>query len=92
MRKPPIWARRLLPSLALLLLAGCGQQTATQLPATTKVLDELPRVQNSTKAPCWLQEQIAAQNSYVDTIREKQEKVYRAPCKTDQARVAEARK
>jgi len=56
------------------------------------VLDELPRVHNSTKAPCWLQEQIAAQNSYVDTIREKQEKVYRAPCKTDQAKVAQARK
>jgi len=56
------------------------------------VLDELPRVQNSTKAPCWLQEQIAAQNSYVDTIREKQEKVYRAPCKAEPGKVAEAKR
>ena len=92
MRKLQTWARRLLPSLALLFLAGCGQQTSTQLPATTKVLDELPRVQNSTKAPCWLQEQIAAQNSYVDTIREKQEKVYRAPCKAEPGKVAEAKR
>lgn len=56
------------------------------------MLDDLPRVQNSTKAPCWLQEQIAAQNSYVDTIKEKKETVYRAPCKVDQPKIAEARR
>jgi hypothetical protein len=48
------------------------------------VLDELPRVQNSVKSPCWQQEQIAAQNSYVDAIKSKQDVVYKAPCKVDQ--------
>jgi hypothetical protein len=43
----------------------------------------MPRVQNSSKSPCWQQKQIAAQNSYVDTIKDKAEKVYRAPCEAD---------
>ena len=71
-------------------LAGRAGQTATPLPATTKVLDELPRVQNSTKAPCWMQEQVAAQNSYVDSIKDKKEVVYQAPCKVDKPKIAEA--
>lgn len=56
------------------------------------MLDELPRVQNSTKAPCWMQEQVAAQNSYIDTIKAKKETVYQAPCKVDKPKIAEARK
>lgn len=76
----------------LLPLAGCAGQTATPLPATTKVLDELPRVQNSTKSPCWQQEQIAAQNSYVDSIKDKKEVVYQAPCKVDKPKIAEAKR
>lgn len=43
----------------------------------------MPRVQNSTEAPCWLQRQIAAQNSYVDTIKAQAEAVYKAPCDVD---------
>ncbi len=93
MKKRPTSAGRLLKSLVLLLpLAGCAGQTETPLPATTKVLDELPRVQNSTKSPCWQQEQIAAQNSYIDTIKAKKETVYQAPCKVDKPKIAEARK
>ena len=68
--------------LPLLLLTGCVGN-ATLLPATTKVLDELPRVSNSPKSPCWQQEQIAAQNSYVDAIKTKQDVVYKPPCKVD---------
>lgn len=78
MRFPKASALLLLP-----LLTACADN-ATQLPATTKVLDELPRVQNSVKSPCWQQEQIAAQNSYVDAIKSKQDVVYKAPCKVDQ--------
>ena len=92
MRKLLTSAGKLLPSLALLLLAGCGQGTSTPLPATTKLLDELPRVSNSAKSPCWQQEEIAAQNSYVESIKQKKEVVYRAPCKVDQPKVAEARR
>lgn len=93
MRKRPTWAGKLLRSHVLLpLLAGCAGQTETPLPATTKVLDELPRVQNSTKAPCWMQEQVAAQNSYIDTIKAKRETVYQAPCKVDKPKIAEAKR
>lgn len=77
MRFPKASALLLLP----LLTACAGKETL--LPATTKVIDELPRVQNSPKAPCWQQEQIAAQNSYVDAIKTKQDVVYKAPCRVD---------
>lgn len=76
-------ASLLLTSLCLT-LAGCAD-SATLLPGTTKLLDELPRVANSTKAPCRLQKEIAAQNSYLATIREKKEIVYVAPCVVDKA-------
>ena len=68
--------------LPLLLLQACSG-SAILLPATTKVLDEMPRVQNSPKAPCWQQQQIAAQNAYVDTIKSKSDVVYKAPCDID---------
>lgn len=72
----------LLPASLCLLLAGCSD-SATLLPGTTKLLDELPKVANSSKAPCRLQKEIAAQNSYLATIREKKEIVYVAPCVVD---------
>lgn len=68
--------------LTSLLLAACSGKEIPAL-ANSKVLDSLPRVQNSTKSPCWQQEQIAAQNSYVDSIAKGQEVVYAAPCKVD---------
>jgi len=80
------------PLLLLALTACAGNEI--QLPATTKVLDELPRVSNSPKSPCWQQEQIAAQNSYVDAIKTRKDVVYKAPCKVDPkpAQVATASK
>ena len=72
------------PLLSLLLPACAGN--GTPLPATTKVLDELPRVENSTKSPCWQQKQIARQNSYVDSIKGK-EVAYKAPCEIDKPSV-----
>lgn len=74
------WARALLLSLAL---TGCAA-SETPLPATTKILDELPRVSNSTKAPCRMQREVAAQNSYIATVKDKREVVYKAPCDVDQ--------
>lgn len=65
--------------LSALGLSGCAG-LSTPLPATTKLLDDLPRVENSTKSPCWQQRQIAAQNSYLATIKEKREVVYKASC------------
>lgn len=43
----------------------------------------MPRVSNSTKSPCWQQEQIAAQNSYLDSIKQKRDVVYKPPCRVD---------
>ncbi len=79
--------------LSVLLLPACAAHE-TPLPATTKILDGMPRVHNSTKAPCRLQIEIAAQNSYVDTVLTKRETVYKAPCEIDPkkpVRVAEKR-
>ncbi len=69
--------------LLALLISGCvGKET--QLPATTKLLDDLPRVANSTKAPCRMQREVAAQNSYVATIKAKKPVVFKAPCDVDE--------
>lgn len=72
------------PALALLTslaLAGCA--SATPLPGTSVLLEELPVVHNSTKSPCWQQREIAAQRSYIDTITKRREVVYAAPCDVD---------
>jgi len=47
----------------------------------------MPRVYNSKSAPCRLQKEIAAQNSYVDTVLTKREMVYKAPCEIDPKKV-----
>lgn len=49
-----------------LLLAACSTLPPTQL--ASKTLSAMPRVQNSSKAPCGLQRQIAAQNTYLGSI------------------------
>jgi hypothetical protein len=60
---------------------------------SSAIIDKLPRVQNSTGSPCWQQEQIAAQNSYLASIEKKAEVVYKAPCRIDKpAKVASAGK
>ncbi len=73
-------------ALALLIspaLAGC-KLNETPLPETSVLLERLPVVENSTKSPCWQQRQIAAQRSYIASITEKREIIYRAPCDVDQ--------
>ena len=73
--------KALLLLLPLALAACSAAETPTLV--TSEVLDKLPRVENSTKSPCWQQEQIAAQNSFVDTIKQGKTVVYRAPCRID---------
>lgn len=77
--------------LLLLLLPACGE-SSTLLPGTTKLLDELPVVENSPKSPCWQQRQIAAQNSYRATIKTGTDTVYKAPCDVAPQRVASSSK
>jgi len=67
--------------IALFLPACAG--SAIPLPGTTKLLDELPRVSNSAKAPCRMQREVAAQNSYLATIKNERDVVYKAPCDVD---------
>lgn len=74
--------------LSAALLAGCAD-LSTPLPGTTKLLDTLPRVENSRRSPCWQQRQIAAQNSYLASIKAGSETVYKAPC--DAGRVVAAK-
>ncbi len=69
------------------LLSGCAAKE-TPLPATTKILDGMPRVDNSSHSPCWQQKQIAAQNSYVTTVQRGKEAIYRAPCEVDRVKTA----
>lgn len=72
--------RRLASALLIApLIQACGANSI-QAPATTKLLDELPRVSNSPKSPCWQQREIARQNSYLATIKAARETVYKAPC------------
>ena len=76
--------------LLLLALPACADPS-TQLPGTTKLLDELPVVENSPKSPCWQQRQIAAQNSYRATIKTGTDTVYKAPCDIEPQRVASSK-
>ena len=72
----PAKAAALLISLAL---AGCAGKS---IPAIgTSVLDDLPEVENSRQSPCWQQKQIAAQRSYIDTVKSGKQQVYKADCK-----------
>lgn len=75
--------RKMAGGLLLALLLQACAAPETPLPATTRILDGMPRVANSTRAPCWQQQQIAAQNSYIDTVLTKREAVYKAPCEID---------
>lgn len=63
-------------------MAGCAG-SGTQPLATTEILKELPRVDNSKLSSCWQQRQIAAQNSYLKTVETGKEHVFRAPCDVD---------
>lgn len=82
----------MLPRLAsALLIAPLVQAcagTSTQLPGTTKLLDDLPKVNNSRAAPCRMQREVAAQNSYLATISQKREVVYKAPCDVEKQKLA----
>ncbi len=73
--------------LASLVLPACAGPSIP-LPGTTELLDKLPKVENSRQSPCWQQRQVAAQNSYLATIKEKREVVYKAACDVEKARVS----
>jgi hypothetical protein len=87
-------ARALLLSLASLSLQGCALWgSETPLPASTKLLDAVPRVSNSPKSPCWQQREIAKQNAFFKAQETKAEVVFQAPCDVDKpppAKVASA--
>lgn len=69
------------------MIPACADPS-TQLPGTSVQLEKLPRVDNSRSSPCWQQEQIAAQNSYIESVMTKKEAVYKAPCAVETKKVA----
>ncbi len=74
---------KLAAALLLALLTAACADKETRLPETTELLEKLPKVNNSPKAPCWQQQQIAVQWSYLHSIEKKKETVYKAPCEVD---------
>jgi hypothetical protein len=70
------------PMMLLLALpmSACAAPS-TPPPATTDILKDLPRVDNSAKSPCWQQQQIARQNSWMAAATgTDREAAYKAPC------------
>lgn len=74
-----------------LAMAGCAG-SSIPVPATTEILKELPRVANSRAAPCRVQREIAAQNSYLATVETGAVTVYKAPCDAEQKKAEPAPK
>lgn len=64
--------------LMALALTGCAEKSTQVI--GTKLIEELPIVENSRVSPCWQQKQIAAQRSYIDTVLTGKERVYKADC------------
>lgn len=76
-------------------MTGCAA-FATPTPETISLLEAVPRVDNSPRAPCWQQRQIAAQNAFLDaalkarglTSLVPKPLTYKAPCDIDAPKVA----
>lgn len=70
----------LMPLCLAPMLAACSTLAPTVL--ASKTLEAIPRVHNSAKAPCPLQRQIAAQNTYLASVSGSLPTgtVYAAPC------------
>lgn len=76
--------------LIALLIPACADPS-TPPPATSILLEKLPRVDNSRESPCWQQKQIAAQNSYIATIQSNKETVWKAACEVETKKIARAK-
>lgn len=66
-------------ALSLLPVAGCSTLTTAQTDAA-KVADAIGHIEPSKRDTCQTQQQIAAQSSRIDTIKEGKEVVYKAAC------------
>jgi hypothetical protein len=83
--------KKALALLSALVIQGCADPL-TQPPGTSIQLEKLPRVDNSRSSPCWQQEQIAAQNSYISTLQAGgKETVFKAPCVAEPKKIARAK-
>jgi hypothetical protein len=71
---------KLMPPLLALAMSACAAPS-TPPPASTDLLKDLPRVDNSAKSPCWQQRQIAQQNAWMaGALGTEKDPVYKAPC------------
>jgi hypothetical protein len=67
--------------LLSLALAGCLGAGSSTLHIDPKLVEAIPRVNNSHSSPCWQQQEIAAQTSWIESAKTGKEVVYVAPCK-----------
>lgn len=75
--------------LLALSMQGC-KAFETQPLEPTSLLENVPRVDNSAKSPCWQQRQIAAQNAFFASAKAKSPETYKAPCDVDKPAVQSA--
>lgn len=85
MSKP---SKKLLALLIALAIPACAEWSTPPPAGTSIQLEKLPRVDNSPASPCWQQQQIAAQNSYIKQIETKADVTYKAPCVVEPKKVA----
>ncbi len=79
--KPSIVLASALAALA----AGCAKDSATHIPLTKDgALAAFQPIQNSEKAPCPMQRDVAAHNTAYDSLKRGKPVVYRAPCDMSQ--------
>lgn len=85
-----VLAMAVCPFLAACETLGIGSKTNATVNAAS-ILRGLPKVENSTKSPCWQQRQIATQRAYIDSIVTGKQKTYHADCKPVPASEPEAK-
>jgi hypothetical protein len=79
--------KKALALLIVLSIPACADPSTHQL-GNSILIEKLPRVDNSRESPCWQQRQIAAQNSYIATVKDNKETVWKAPCDVETKKIA----
>lgn len=82
MQKVTRSARLALAILTASALGACEtlQPSIKASPDLRSFVEGVPRVRNSAASPCWQQQEIAAQNAYLDSVLAGKPRAYYPPC------------